>query len=40
MPGGPPMGDLNRGPYPRGGASGCGVFKGQLYSGTYGVLGV
>ena len=35
-----PMGDLTRGPYPRGGARGRGVFEEQLYSGTYGVLGV
>ena len=30
-----PMGDLARGPYPRGGASGCCKLKGQLYLGTY-----
>ena len=35
-----PMVDLTCGPYPCGGACGCGVFERQLYSGTYGVLGV
>ena len=35
-----PMGDLTCGPYQRGGARGRGVFERQLYSGTYGVLGV
>ena len=35
-----PMSDFTRGPYSRGGAPGRGVFEGQLYSGTYGVVGV
>ena len=35
-----PMGDLSLGPYPRGGARGRGLFEGQLYLGTYGVLRV
>ena len=35
-----PMGDLTRGPYPSEGASSCGVFEGQMYSSTYGVLRV
>ena len=35
-----PMLDMTRSPYPRGGARGRGVFKGQLHLGTYGVLGV
>ena len=35
-----PLLDLRRGPYPRGGARGRGVFEGHLHWGTYGVLRV
>ena len=35
-----PMGDLTRGPYAHGSATGPGVFEGHLYFGTYCVPGV